>query len=324
MHLELKSYMFSEMSTGNTAETKSETASVQQAGGGVGDKGQMVPPKTKCRCGGNCKKVREIWNSFLTLYLPYTCLETMVSVKLVLGWIGSKADWNLECFRDGFLLPWLPKLTQSSLMCSRVVNTNLPLPDDGRVRDVSHWCCLLTFNSSILALENMLIINLGLTGKHLCERLEWVDLSPSVSDEYWSAALSCCDVKVFHSFTPVGKWQTTLTLFMSERTMWKSQDCREVARKKMSESEVLWLVSKAFYALWSVSNALWPGSVQVQGLVTSNHCCGIWSWSFACTGRLPCIPMVSNHLVCEVCEAGTGLAGLYWVQLYTNDTLHQL
>lgn len=76
------------------------------------------------------------------------------------------------------------KLTQSSLMCSRVVNTNLPLPDDGRVRDVSHWCCLLTFNSSILALENMLIINLALTGKHLCERLERVDLSPSVSDEY--------------------------------------------------------------------------------------------------------------------------------------------
>ena len=75
----------------------------------------------------------------------FTCLALVLHLlgnhvccgaRVRLNWKQSRL--KLECFRDGFLLPWLPKLTQGSLMCSRVVSTNLPLPDEGKVRDVSH------------------------------------------------------------------------------------------------------------------------------------------------------------------------------------------
>ena len=82
MHLELKSYVFSGMSTGKTAEPRVRLCLCSKLVV-LAARVKVFLPRQSANVEETVKGER-ILEFFLTLHLSYTCLETMFSVKLVL------------------------------------------------------------------------------------------------------------------------------------------------------------------------------------------------------------------------------------------------
>ena len=128
--------------------------------------GSSVPPKTKCQCGGNCKR----WENFGILFLPCTCLT--LAWKHVFCEARVRLNWKQSRLKSWMFQRWV-----SAAMATK---TDPRFPDVLKSREyksaIAWWrqgarcislCCLLTFNLSILALR------IYVDREALCKRLSW-------------------------------------------------------------------------------------------------------------------------------------------------------